>query len=79
MKRLSSIIGMVFLSLAIIGTEPAIAQGKSQQKTQRQLKRELYKNPDKMVNKEVRKLEKEGWKCPVSIVIPILFFAAYAI
>lgn len=62
MKRLSSIIGMVFLSLAIIGTEPAIAQGKGQQKTQRQLKRELYKNPDKMVNKEARKLEKEGWK-----------------
>ncbi|MCQ2167862.1 MAG: hypothetical protein MJY69_04245 [Bacteroidales bacterium] len=61
MKRIFAIISLSALLLTVFTCFPANSQT-NDKKTSRQLKRELYKNPDKMVNKEVKKLEKEGWK-----------------
>lgn len=61
MKAIKNILS-VALMVSMVLSGAANANAKSPEKTRRQQKKELYKKADKMVQKETKKLEKEGWK-----------------
>lgn len=73
MKTFRAIMGSAILMAAFLSVAPVSAQTKAElraekkterkdARTRRQQKKELYKNPERAVKKEVRKLTKEGWK-----------------
>lgn len=62
MKKYFRIISVVLVSILAMSFTGFSASANNQGKTARQLKKELYGNTDKMVKKESKRLEKEGWK-----------------
>ncbi|MCQ2183329.1 MAG: hypothetical protein MJY89_08020 [Bacteroidales bacterium] len=62
MKKIITLISVAAIIMSALGN-PSFAQtSKQAEKTIRQQKKELYKNPQGIVKKEARKLSKEGWK-----------------
>ena len=68
METLKNILGIMILAATVLSSNVAYSQeqtAKEQRKierTVRQQKKELYQKADKMIRKEAKKLEKDGWK-----------------
>lgn len=76
MKKLSAIVTVVLMAVLFIGVTPAYSQvtkeekaeAKAQAKNQKETEKNLFSKSPKEVQKEAKKLEKEGWK---SMNLPI--------